>query len=162
MIQPESKMIDLCGKMIVPQFGEYNIIYELDSKPNFILYWVRDYTAIFKKEITLLINSKQLKVNEISRIDIIVGGDHGQGNFRFLMKLLFVVKNTKNIERTSSIAYILCKKDNGGILKNTIIDKHQRSFMLMFDIIKIDNHQVFIDNLCVISNLACLVILLGN
>ena len=162
MFQPESKMIDLCGKMIVQQFGEYNIIHELDSKPNFIFYWVSDYTAIFKKEITLLINSKQLKVNEISRIDIIVGGDHGQGNFIFLMKLLFVVKNTKNIERTSSVAYILCKKDNGGILKNTIIDKHQRSFMLMFDIIKIDNHQVFIDNLCVISNLACLVILLGN
>ena len=108
-------MIDLCGKMIVPQFNENNIIHELDSKPNFILYWVRDYTAIFKKEITLLINSKQLKVNEISRIDIIVGGDHGQGNFRFLMKLFFVVKNTKNVERTSSIAYILCKKDNGGI-----------------------------------------------
>ena len=63
----------------------------------------------FEKEITLLINSKQVKVNEISRIDIIVGGNHGQGTFRFLMKLLCVMKYSKNIERTSSVACILCK-----------------------------------------------------
>ena len=48
-----------------------------------------------KKEISLLIKSNQLKVNEISRIDVIVGGDHGQGAFTFPMKLLFVMKSGK-------------------------------------------------------------------
>ena len=71
----------------------------------------------------LFINHNQIKVNEISRIDIIVDGDHGQGAFRFPMKLLFVMKS-ENIEHTSSVAYILCKK-NGDILKSTIIDKLQ-------------------------------------
>ena len=47
------------------------------------------------KEISLLIKSNQLKVAEISRIDVIVCGDHGQGAFRFLMKLLFVIKCEK-------------------------------------------------------------------
>ena len=49
MFESESKMIDSYGKIIVPQFGEYNYIHELDSKPEHILYWVRDSTAIFKK-----------------------------------------------------------------------------------------------------------------
>ena len=84
--KPESKIIDLCGEMIVSQFGECNYLHELDSKPELILHCVRDSTAIFKKEITLLINSKQLKVNEISRIDVIAGGDHCQGVFRISMK----------------------------------------------------------------------------
>ena len=70
-------MIDLCSEMIVPKFGEYNCIYELDSKPEDILCWVRDSIEMFKKEITLLINSKQLKVDENSRINVVVGGDHG-------------------------------------------------------------------------------------
>ena len=47
---------------------------------------VRDSTAIFKKEITLLINCNILKVNDISRIDIIVCGGYGQGTFRLTMK----------------------------------------------------------------------------
>ena len=45
--------------------------------------------------IGLLINSNKLKVNEIFRIDVIVGGDHGQGVFIFAMKLLFVMKSEK-------------------------------------------------------------------
>ena len=38
-------MIDLCGEMIVLQFGKYNYICKLDSKPELISYWVRDSTA---------------------------------------------------------------------------------------------------------------------
>ena len=61
----------------------------------------------------LLINSNLLKVYDISRIDVIVCGDHSQGAFRFPMKLLFFMKSSKSVERESSVAYILCKKDNG-------------------------------------------------
>ena len=74
-------MTDLCSEIIVPPFGENKYIYEIRSKPEFILY--------------LLIKSNQLKVAEISRIDVIVGGDHGQGAFRFLIKILFVIKSEK-------------------------------------------------------------------
>ena len=76
--------------------------------------------------------------------------------------LLFVMKYLKNIEHTSSVAFILCKKDNGNILKNTIIEKLQESFMLVLDPIRIDNHQVSIENLYVTSDLAFLIILLGK
>ena len=78
------------------------------------------------------------------------------------MKLLFVMKSEKNAEGESSIAYILCKKDNGDILKNTIIDKLQDSFKLILDPVTIDNYQVYINNLYVTSDLTCLVILLGK
>ena len=105
----ESKMTNLCDVMNVPQFGEYKYTHELGSKPELIVYWVRDSSVMFNKEINLFINSNQLKFNEISRIDMIVGGDHGQGAFRFPVKLLFVMKSTLSIERTSSVAYILCK-----------------------------------------------------
>ena len=55
-------MVDLYGEMIVPQFGEYKYLHEIGSKPELILYWVCDFVTIFKKEITLLINSNKIKV----------------------------------------------------------------------------------------------------
>ena len=90
-----------------------------------------------------------MNVDDISRIDVTVCGDHGQCAFRFPMKLLFIMKSSKNVERESSVAYILCKKDNGDILKNTIIDKLQDSFKIMLETISIENHQLSIDNLYV-------------
>ena len=57
------------------------------------------------------------------------------------------MKSERNVERASSVAYILCKKDNGDMLKNVIIDQLQKSFKLMLDPIKINNHQVNIDNI---------------
>ena len=38
------------------------------------------------------------------------------------------------------------KKDNGDILKNTIIDKLQKSFILMLEAMSFDNKQVSISN----------------
>ena len=103
-------MVDLRGEMIAPQFGQNKYTHETGTKPESILYWVWDSTAIFKKEISLLIKCNLIIIDNISRINVVVGGDHGQGTFRFPMKLLFIMKSSKNIERESSVAYILCKK----------------------------------------------------
>ena len=117
---------------------------------------------MFKKEISLLIKCNLIIIDEISKIDIIVGSDHGQGTFRFPMKLLFIMKSYKNIVRESSVVYILCKKGNGDVLKNTITDKLQESFKLMLETISIDNHQLSIDNFYVTGDLTFLIILLGK
>ena len=110
LFEPESKMIDLCGEMIVPQFGEYKYIHEVSSKPELILYWIRNSTAIFKKEISLLVKSNLLILDDISRIDVVIGGNHGQCAFRFPTKLLFVIKSSKNVERESSVVIFCTKK----------------------------------------------------
>ena len=41
----------------------------------------------------MLIDSGDIDILNISRIDIVVGGDHGQGAFRFPMKILYIMKN---------------------------------------------------------------------
>ena len=94
---------------------------EKGSKPEHILFWVRDTAAIFKKETQLLIESSDIDISNVKRIDIVVGGDHGQGAFRFPMKILYIMNNGTRHESIQPMDYILCKKDNGIILKNTII-----------------------------------------
>ena len=95
LFESETQMIDWFGEMIAPQFDNYKYVHEVGSKPELILYLVRDFIAIFNKGITLLIKSNQLIVNKISSIGVILGSDHGQGVLRFPMKLLFVMKSEK-------------------------------------------------------------------
>ena len=49
VFEPQSKIIDLCDETTVPQFGEYKYIHEVGSKPELILYCIRDSTTTFKK-----------------------------------------------------------------------------------------------------------------
>ena len=43
-------MKKLSGDIIIPKFGEYNYFHETGTKPELILFWVRDTVAVFKKE----------------------------------------------------------------------------------------------------------------
>ena len=49
LMEPETKMTDLFGEMITPQFGEYKYVHKIGNKPELILYWVCDSVVIFKK-----------------------------------------------------------------------------------------------------------------
>ena len=77
MFELENMMNSLSGDMIIPKFSEYNYCHETGTKPELILFWVRDTVAVFKKEIHILIHSDQIDLSDINKIDIVVGGDHG-------------------------------------------------------------------------------------
>ena len=114
-------MKSLSGDMILPKFDEYKYYNEIGSKPKDFLFWICDAVAAFKKETQLLFESSYMNLSDIDRIDVVVGGDHGQGSFRFLMKILYIMNNEERHESIQPVGCILCKKDNGLILKNTII-----------------------------------------
>ena len=105
------------GDMIIPKFGEYNYYHETGTKLELILFWVRDTIAVFKIETFFLIDCDQIDTSNINRTYIVVGGDHGQGVFRFPIKILYIMNSGKRHESIQSMDYILCKKDNGVILK---------------------------------------------
>ena len=69
----------------------------------------------------MLIESGDIDISGISRIDIVVAGDHGQGVFWFPIDILYIMNNGNRHESIQPMDYILCKKDNGIILKNVII-----------------------------------------
>ena len=81
MLEPEKMMKSLSGDVIIPKFGEYNYHHETGTKPELILFWVRDDVAVFKRDMKLLIDSSDIDIYDINRMDIVVGGDQGQGAF---------------------------------------------------------------------------------
>ena len=110
----------------------------------------------------MLIESGDIDISNINRIDIVVGGDHGQGAFRFPMKILCIMNNSNRHESIQPVGYILCKKDNGIILKNIIIKYFGNSINVLNESMLFNNQQLFSSNIYVTGDLAFLVILLGK
>ena len=89
----------------------------------------------------------------MNKIDVVVGGDYGQGAFRFLVKMLYITNNDKIHESIQPVGYILCKIDNSIILKDTIIKNPGDSVNLLISIPC---------NIYVTGDLVLLVIVLGK
>ena len=80
-----------------------------------------------------------ISICDINRIDIVVGDDYGQGAFRFPMKILYIMNNGNRHESKQPMGYILCKKDNGIILKNIIIKDIGDSINLLNESMEFNN-----------------------
>ena len=110
----------------------------------------------------MLIDSGDIDTYEINRIDIVVGGDHGQGEFRFPMKIVRIMNSGKRHESIQPIGYILYKKNNRIIQKNTIIRDLGDSINLLNESIIFNNQHISPSNIYVTGDLVFLVILLGK
>ena len=133
-------MKSLSRDMILSKLGEYKYYHETGTKPGIILCWVRDTIAVFKKETQLWIQSGDIDIYDINRIDMVVGGDHVQWAFRFPMKILYIMNNGKRYESVQPVGYILCKKGNCMILKNSIVKDLGDSLNLLNKSMKFNNH----------------------
>ena len=78
------------------------------------------------------------------------------------MKILYIMKDDTRHESIQPVGYILCKKDNGIILKNTIIKDLGDSKNSLNETISFNNQQLFSSNINVTGDLAFLIILLGK
>ena len=72
------------------------------------------------------------------------------------------MNNETRHESIQPVGYILCKKDNGIILKNTIIKDLGDSINLLNESMSFNNQQLYPSNIYVTDDLALLFILLGK
>ena len=78
------------------------------------------------------------------------------------MKILYIMNNGNRCESIQPMGYILCKKDNRIILKNTIIKDLIDSISLLNESISFNNQKLTSSKIYVTDDLAFLVKLLGK
>ena len=103
--QPEKMMKRLSGYMITSKLGE-NYYHETRTKHELILFAFVTMFLFFKEKDTVLIDFDQINISDINNIGIVVGGDHGQGAFRFPMKILYVMNSGKRHGIVQPVGYI--------------------------------------------------------
>ena len=86
----------------------------------------------------MLIDSDDIDINEINRINIVMGGDHGQGS----ITILYMMNNGKRCESIQPAGCILCKKNNSIILKNAIIKDLRDSIHLLNESMIFNNQRI--------------------
>ena len=68
--------------------------------------------------------SNKSESNQIFTIDIVVGGDHGQGKFRSVCKFILRNNNVKNLNScVIKNAHIDCEKDTYDFLNESIVKR---------------------------------------
>ena len=78
------------------------------------------------------------------------------------MKILYIMKDDTRHESIQPVGYILCKKDNGVILKKTIIKDLGDSINSLNEEMIFNNQQLSSSNIYVTGDLVFLVTLLGK
>jgi len=69
---------------------------------------------------------KGRRAHDLDRVAIIIGGDHGQGAFIMMVKIVMYFKNGNQIKKemhTLDVGHVDCRKDNYDILSNTLLTK---------------------------------------
>ena len=83
---------------------------------------VKDAAAEVASQLCCQLNSKAISLDQIERLDFVVGGDHGKGVFIFCGNIVVVLRSGERIKIEVVLAEILCRKDTADLIKNTILD----------------------------------------
>ena len=92
------------------------------KRPEKCTWWTMDPADEFISKLVGLLNGKaDFDPKNIECIQMAFGGDHGKGKFRFVAKLIITMKSKENLIAIYPLGDIKCKKDNGVVLKNSIL-----------------------------------------
>ena len=95
-----------------------------------IHYWTKPIDTVVTTCVKKYLEEQKLMVEkkELKSVDVVFGGDHGQGKFRAVVKVIYRDESGKTIDYVvMTVAHIDCRKDTYDILKNTVATKINES-----------------------------------
>ena len=110
---------------LLKEFGEDHVppvcssFIDITNKSKKIHYWTKSICTVTEQGLQKCFMNSQFE--ELHKIDIVTGGDYGQGKFRQLVRCLCRDRQGKVIKEFKlKICHIDCTKDTYHVLKNTI------------------------------------------
>jgi hypothetical protein len=85
-------------------------VYRLPKDSTPVRYWFKKPNELLQHQIAHIITGDDLK--ELQHVDFTVGGDHGKGRFRMILKMLLRYSNKESFSRLFQIASIEHSKDD--------------------------------------------------
>ena len=70
-----------------------------------------------------LLSSKSVMPTDVHRVQIVVGGDHGDTAFQFGASVSVELSDNRIIDFKVSICELICRKDTGRLLEETILQQ---------------------------------------
>jgi hypothetical protein len=117
-VPPELKIEDkLRADHFVPDSGTW-----IDENKETILYWTKPSDEVVKRTFARECKNCLVDIKKIAFIDKVLGGDHGQGKFRAVIKIImqFVVAGVEPIVAVIKVGHLEAKKDTYQILLDMV------------------------------------------
>jgi len=70
---------------------------------------------------------------DLKSCNVILGGDHGQGAFRFLVKLIYKYNNHPPVEVEKWLGKVVCKKETYELFEKMMAKPIQQSLSIMYE-----------------------------
>ncbi len=90
-----------------------------------IPFWYKHPDAYLQNSCKQMINDSLLE--DVTRLDVVIGGDHGGGKFHMTMKVSFRLPGKQTVSYLTQIASVSYSKDNTDILRETVLDTIRES-----------------------------------
>ena len=86
-------------------------------------WWYKDPLEVITTRLKKIVRHLEggIIAQQFTKLDIIIGGDHGQKAFRLSLKVILKREGNKKIDEfVANIGEVDCKKDTSSVLRNTI------------------------------------------
>ena len=115
LVVPATKISELGEKYVKPKCDTFI----LDKQK--IHYWTKSLPTLLETSLKNRLGIESIDMDSFTSIDLVIGGDHGQGKFRCVMKVILRGTDGKNVNSSClKVGHIDCDKDTYDVLKNSI------------------------------------------
>ena len=107
----------------VVHYGSCEFTFEGKNKAEFVEWTEKN----IDEEITLYLqrhlSSRSVQPSEVARVQVVVGGDHGDTAFQFGASISVELNDARIINFEVSVCELICRKDTGKLIEQTILKR---------------------------------------
>ena len=107
----------------VVHYGSCEFTFEGKNKAEFVEWTEKN----IDEEITLYLqchlSSRSVQPSEVARVQVVVGGDHGDTAFQFSASISVELNDARIIDFEVSVCELICRKDTGKLIEQTILPR---------------------------------------
>ena len=119
---PLSRIYSLVEGYTKPRVKVFEYHVDGSKFPEIVHAQYQNISKEFVRAVEELIEENTILSNSITRIFLVVGGDHGKGAFRVVFRALLSIQGRREpVYKTKAIAEVYCKKEEGVLLDESVI-----------------------------------------
>jgi hypothetical protein len=101
------------------------------KKAEFIEWTEKDINTEFEVYLQRHLTSRSITPSEVERVEVVVGGDHGDTAFQLGASVYIYLTDEQIIQFELSVCEIICRKDTGKLIESTILPRLTKGLKIL-------------------------------
>jgi hypothetical protein len=107
----------------VVHYGSCAFTFEENKKAEFVEWTEKNVDEEITLNLQRHLSSQSVQPSEVARVQVVVGGDHGDTAFQFGASISVELNDDRIIDFEVSVCELICRKDTGKLIERTILPR---------------------------------------